>query len=126
MVLEYITHWTEHFSDPEYNWRVKDKTTFEYLNALSLALFGKELSKEDYQPTKLSEDLKKQKKKAEQVQQKLKEQERVNEELRKFNRQLLEERDSYKERLEKTQSSASWKITKPMRDVHNILKKVSK
>ena len=126
MVLEYIMHWTEHFSDPEYNWRVKDKTTFEHLHALSLALFGKELSKEDYQPTKLSQELKKQKLRTEQEQKKRREQEKINEQLRKFNRQLLEERDSYKERLEKTQSSASWKITKPMRDVHKVLKKVVK
>ena len=122
LVLEYIAHWTEHFSDPEYFWRVKDRTAFDQLRALSMALYGKELKPEDYTPTKASVELKKQKERICKLEKDLKEQKAVLEETRKFNRQLEKEKDSYRERLEKTQSSMSWKVTKPLREAHKIVK----
>ena len=122
MVTEFIGQWAEHFADPQYNWRIKDRTSFDYLQSLYQALFGKRLEAADYQPTKSSEELKKKKNKIKELEKKLKEQEKISEELRKFNRQLLSERDSYKDRLKKTQSSISWKVTKPLRAVHEKLK----
>ena len=123
MVWEYIVNWTMHFSDPSYSSQIKDKTAMDFLRALKQALFGEEIAPEAIRTTKTADALKAEKIKTEELQKQLKEQAKIQEKYKKSIHELIAERDQYKERLEKTQSSVSWKMTKPLRGAHEEFRK---
>ena len=147
MVMQYLENWTKHFADPEYFRRIKDKTSFDYMKSLYMALWGEEIRKNEEicPPLKLETQLKKEKDKTKSLEKRLKEEKEKTksaekqlkeekekeEELRtelKDTKDLLKEtekeRNKAQKQLDQMQESVSWKVTKPLRTVRKMTKQL--
>lgn len=114
---EYIMKYSLNYRDTRAFKRIANYTAFDFVNSMNYALYGVKLDKKKYQKPKIvveNEELRKENP-AIVVQ---------NEKLKEENQKLKKELAKSKKEVEKIKSSTSWKITKPVRWLAKLIRKL--
>lgn len=112
VIEEYILKYTLNYRAPAAYKRIANHTAFDFVNTMNYALYGVKLDKKKYQKSKVvleNERLKK---------------EVQNPGLAMENEDLKKENQKLKKELAKIKKSTSWKITKPIRWLAKLFRKL--
>lgn len=117
VIEEYIMKYTLNYRAPAAYKRLANMTAFDFINSMNYALYGVKLDKKKYQKSKIlveNEELRKENL-AVVVR---------NEKLKEENQALKKKLAKSKNELAKVKDSTSWKITKPIRWLAKLIRKL--
>ena len=112
VIEEYIQKYTLNYSNPVSYRRIADLSAFDFINTMSYAFFDVKLDRKKYQKSKVVLENEKLKK------------EFQNPELAMENEDLKKENQKLKKELAKIKKSTSWKVTKPIRWLAKLFRKL--